>query len=321
MKKFMLLLGITMHFLLCPATNSDAEILFSESFDDTSLASRGWYDGGNVTVSTSEHIAGSIGSVEYHFNQGSSTPVSGQVIRKKFSETDSIYLSYHVKYSSNWEGSNKPYHPHEFYVLTNLEGDYAGPAYSHLTLYVEQNEGEPQLTIQDGKNVDETGIGQDLTNVTEARAVAGCNGDSDGYGAGDCYNSLDVPDGSVHWNDKGWKAGQIFFKDEPGPYYKSDWHFIEAYFKLNSIQNGKGIADGQIQYWYDGALIIDHNNVMLRTGQHPDMKFNQIIIAPYIGDGSPVSQTFWVDDLTVGTSKSAPDVLKVPSSPTNLRIN
>jgi len=30
------------------------------------------------------------------------------------------------------------------------------------------------------------------------------------------------------------------------------------------------------------------------------MKFNQFIIAPWIGDGSPVDQTFWLDGLVVG---------------------
>jgi hypothetical protein len=297
-------------FLVCFSMGypmlSQAGILFSESFDDTNLAARGWYDFSTVQLSTAEHVSGSTSSIEYRFNQGATTPASGKILRKKFTETDSVYISYHVKYSSNWEGSNRPYHPHEFYLLTNLEDDYAGPAYTHMTAYVEQNEGTPSLSIQDGINVDESKIGIDLTNVTEARAIAGCNGDSDGYGVGECYASLDVPNGSVHWNRKKWRTEKIFFQDSAGPYYKSDWHFVEAYFKLNSIQNGKGTADGQIKYWFDGVLIIDHENVMLRTGQYPNMKFNQLMIGPYIGDGSPVSQTFWVDNLTLSTARSTP---------------
>jgi hypothetical protein len=81
------------------------------------------------------------------------------------------------------------------------------------------------------------------------------------------------------------------------------------------------MADGEIQYWYDGTLLIGHSNVVLRTGQHPDMKFNQLMIAPYIGDGSPVSQTMWVDELTIGTSKDAPATDKKPSPPRNLKID
>jgi hypothetical protein len=162
------------------------------------------------------------------------------------------------------------------------------------------------LAIQDGQNIDELNIGVDLTDITEQRAVAGCNGDSDGYGDGSCYLV-----GSLHRNGKSWRAGGVYFADTPGPYYKNDWHFVEAYFKLNSIFEGKGIADGIMRYWYDDQLIIDHDDVVLRTGQYPDMKFNQFMIAPWIGDGSPVDQTVWVDNLTVATSRPStePDLV------------
>ena len=273
-------------------------LLFQEFFEDASFSSRGWYDNTNLTLSSTEHISGSTRSAEFHFLQGATTPTSGGAIRRTFTETESIYVSYYVKYSANWTGSNRPYHPHEFLILTNQDGDWVGPAYTYLTAYIEQNEAEPLLAIQDGRNIDESNIGVDLTDITENRAVAGCNGDSDGYGDGDCYLV-----GSIHWNGKQWRAGSVYFQDASGSYYKNDWHLVEAYFKLNSIVEEKGIADGVVRYWYDGIVIIDHSNVVLRTGQHPDMKFNQFMIAPYIGDGSPVDQAFWVDNLTVATSE------------------
>jgi hypothetical protein len=164
-----------------------------------------------------------------------------------------------------------------------------------LTFYIEQNEGEPLLAICDGANIDESNINVDLTNTTENRAVAGCNGDGDGYSSS-CYSM-----GSLHNNVKSWRAGNQYFQDTSGAYYKNDWHHIEAYVKLNSITNGRANADGIIQYWYDGQPLINHNDVMLRTAQHADMKFNKLLIAPYIGSGSPVTQTFWVDDLKLGT--------------------
>jgi hypothetical protein len=267
-------------------------ILFKEDFDDADLESKGWYDNTDIQLSSDEHISGSTSSAEFQFIQGDTKPLSGSAMRRKFTDTDEVYVSYFVKYSSNWEGSNKPYHPHEFYLLTNVDGDWTGPASTHLTAYIEQNEGVPLLSIQDAQNIDESKIGVDLTHVTENRAVAGCNGN------GDCYQA-----GSSHNNGIQWKAGNLYFQDNPGQYYKSDWHFIEAYFKLNTISGGKGVADGQIKYWYDGTLIIDHNDVMMRTARHPDMKFNQFLIGPYIGDGSPVDQTFWIDNLIVATSR------------------
>lgn len=285
-------------------------LLFEEGFEDAEFVYWGWYDNTNLQLSTLEHVPGSTKSIEFHFLRGATMPTSGGTIRRKFPETDSLYVSYYVKYSANWEGSNKSYHPHKFYILTNKDGDWTGPAYTHLTVYIEQNEGEPVLAIQDGKNIDESNIGVDLTDITENRAVAGCNGDSDGYGDGVCY-----PVGSVHWNGKAWKAGGIYFSDNPGPHYKNDWHFIEAYFRLNSICNGKTVADGIVKYWYDGDLIINYSDMVFRTGQHLDMKFNQFLIGPWIGDGSPVDQTFWVDNLTVATGRLADNFRLSPKSP------
>ena len=58
-----------------------------------------------------------------------------------------------------------------------------------------------------------------------------------------------------------------------------------------------------VRYWYDGELLIDHDDVLLRTGQHPDMMFNQFMVFPYIGDGSPIDQTMWLDNLTIATGR------------------
>lgn len=274
------------------------EIILEELFDDGNFSSRGWYDNTNLQLSTTEHIPGSISSVQYHFRRGQRKPISGGAIRRQFPGTESVYLSFYIKHSANWTGSNRSYHPHEFHFMTNNESKWAGPAYTHLTLYIETNEGVPKLGIQDGKNIDEDNIGVDLTNVTEERAVAGCNGNSDSTGRDNCYGA-----GSHYANGKQWGASAVYFQDSPGPKYKNDWHFVEAYFQLNSIVDGKAIADGQVKYWFDGELIINYENVLLRTGQHPDMKFNQFLIAPYIGPGSPIAQTFWVDNLKVAAAR------------------
>ena len=295
------ILWLLSFLFLFPAIASGA-ILFQEGFEDANFASRGWYDSTNLQLSTTEHVSGSTASVEYRFLQGATTPVgSGAAIRRLFTTTNEVYVSYWVKYSSNWQGSNRPYHPHEFLIMTNENSSYWGPSSSHLTAYIEQNEGIPMLLIQDSQNIDTTNIGVDLTAITENRAVAGCNGASasEGYSLLDCYNVGE-------WrNAKEWKLTSVYFQDTPGQYYKNDWHHIEAYFKLNSISGGIGLSDGVVQYWYDGNLIIDHTNVVLRTGQYPNMMFNQFLIAPWIGDGSPIEQTMWVDNLIVATDRAS----------------
>ena len=292
-------------------------ILIQESFEDSVLTARGWYDVvGPVTVSSTEKYAGT-GSLECHFAVGGTSCSGGYPGRHQFQESDSVYIAYYIKHSSNWIGSGQPYHPHMFMFLTNLEDPYSNLAYTHLTAYVEENGGVPMQLIQDGANIDENRIGQDLTNVTEQRAVAGCNGDSDGYGDGQCYQN-----GSVHWNGKAWSASQVYFSDTPGPYYKGAWHLVEAYFKLNSIVAGKGARDGVLRCWIDGRLVIDKAGVVLRTGVRATMKFNQLVIAPWIGDGSPANQYFWIDNLIVATARPAvpPPIPGAPAAPTNVRV-
>ena len=102
--------------------------------------------------------------------------------------------------------------------------------------------------------------------LTENRSVAGCNGDSDGHGSGDCYQA-----GNAHRNGKFWEAEGIYFGEDPGPRYKGDWHHVQAKLWLNTVRNGVGQKDGVLQYWFDGELIIDHRDVIFRTGRHPDM--------------------------------------------------
>ena len=283
---------------------------FEESFEDSDLSNRGWYDNTIPVLSSTESIPGSSYSVEFRFPTDSTTPISGGSMRRKFTESETVYIRYHVKYSDNWEGSNRSYHPHEFMFLTNQDTDWTGPAYSHLTAYVEQNALRPLLSIQDGRNIDLDNINEDLVGITEKRSVAGCNGTSNkGYASLSCY-----PVGSeMYWNGIIWLADTAYIN--PGM-----WHKVEAYFQLNSISDGKGVADGVLKYWLDDELIISRSDVMFRTGVHPDMKFNQLVIAPWIGDGSPVDQTFWIDNLKVAKSRpenSADSGLEIPA---NLRV-
>jgi hypothetical protein len=282
-------------------TPPPANVLFNESFEDGNFSSRGWYDNTNMQMTSAQHASGSSQSIEFRFLKGATTPTSGSAMRKLINETDSLYVSYDVKYSSNWLGSNHDYHPHEFFIMTNEDGKYDGMAQTHLTVYLEQNALRPLVNMQDTDNIDTSNINNNLVGQTEARAIAGCNGSSDNYGNGDCYQS------GVWRNDKHWLYNSPVIT-------AGTWHKVEAYFKLNSIVGGIGQQDGVIQYWLDGNLIMDHHDVVFRTGQHPGMKFNQFIIAPYIGDGSPIDQTFWVDNLTVTTSSSAQSTtVKTPS--------
>jgi hypothetical protein len=282
-------------------------VLFFEPFEDASFEARGWYDTLGASLSTTEHIAGSTASFECRFAVGATGCEGGSPARHLFEGQEAVYLSYWVKYSESYIGSGQPYHPHEFHFVTDADDQWVGPAYTHLTTYTEQVGGVPRIALQDSRNVDLScilrnddsfvGCNGDFATYgfTEARSVCSCNGligDLDGR---DCF-----PNGDGTWySARFWDAPERLFTDEPGPYYKADWHFIECYFRMNTIADGVGIADGQIRYWYDGAEVIALEHVLLRTADHAALRFNQFLVAPYIGDGSPVDQTMWVDDLTV----------------------
>jgi uncharacterized protein YjdB len=277
-------------------------ILFQENFEDANLASRGWYDNTGVLLSTVEHVAGSNSSAQYRFLAGATTPTSGGSQRHKFTPSNSFYVSFYVKYSTNWVGSGQAYHPHEFYALSTLDGDFDGPSENFLDVYVEhnyQNGGRPRIAIQDNKSVN-YGFGalpNNLIAVTEDRSVGGCNGVVEANITSECFNF-----GTYWYNDK-QLTGPVVFQPNPGPGYKNNWNFVEAYFQLNTIVNGIGQADGVVQYWFNGTLIIDRHDILFRTGAHPTLQFSQFLIAPYIGDGSPVDQSMFVDNLRVVTSR------------------
>jgi hypothetical protein len=316
MKIILTILFFALNLCFFPAIGVGATF-FNENFDDTNFSSRGWYDGPTGAVDTNVHIPGSTASLKCHFLQGGTkcNPADGDyTLRHKFTASDSVYVSYWVKHSANWVGSGKTYHPHQFFILTNLNGDYDGMAWTHLTAYVEENQGYPQLNIQDGQNIDMTKIGVDLTNVTESRSIGGCNGTQPGLGQDyvDCY-----PSGSMYWNGIDWKGPTAYFFDAA---QIVNWHQVEAYYQLNTIANGKGQPNGIVRYWYDGQLVIDHSNVIIRTAQNPTMQFDQLVFSPYIGDGSPADQTFWIDNLTVASAKSGGSPTSVPSPPVNLRV-
>jgi hypothetical protein len=283
-----------------PPPPGGGTILFQEPFEGSGF-SAGWYDNTSVLMSSTEHTSNSTASAQYHFLAGATTPTTGGAQRHKFAPSNSVYISYNVKYTSNWVGSGQLYHPHEIYVMSTMDGDYDGPSDAWMTLYLEhsyQNGGKPRLMMQDNKAVN-TSYGTppiDLTNVTEDRSTGSCNGMIETNMSHECFQQ------GYWFNDKSI-IGPVVLQPSPGPGYKADWNFVEAYFQLNTISNGKGQADGVMQYWFNGQLIIDRHDIVYRTATRATLQFNKFLIAPYIGDGSPVDQSMFIDNLRVATGR------------------
>ena len=278
-------------------TGDTSVVLFAEPFEDTDWAARGWYDGPRFELEDGGRNAASTKSCVWHWRKAGDVTPSGGGSRAHLTPVDRVTLSYWIKHDANWTWTGVAWHPHEFHFITTEDAATVGPAWTHLTFYVEAVNGIPRVSIQDGRNIDPENIDKDLVGVTENRSVAGGNGDSDGYGDGDRYQS-----GGNWVNGKTWTADEAYFTDTPGPRWKGDWHHAEATFVLNTIKDGIGQKDGVIRFKFDGETLMDYDDVVFRTGAHPDMLINQFLMLPYFGPGVPHEQKIWVDDVTVTTT-------------------
>jgi hypothetical protein len=271
-------------------------LLFEERFEDPDWEARGWYDSPRLQLTDQEHLPGSTRACAWHWARAGAINTEGGGARLRLPPVESVTLEFSIKHSADWQWTGVDWHPHEFHFITSEDDPYVGPARTHLTFYVEVVNGRPRLAIQDGANIDEKQVGQNLVGRTEARAVAGCNGDADGHGEGNCYQS-----GAVHANGKYWQTGEVYFGRTPGPRYQGDWHQVRARFKLNTVVDGVGMRDGELQYWFDDKKLLDERQVVFRTGQHPQMKIDQFLMAPYYGPGVPHEQWIWIDELRIYT--------------------
>lgn len=245
-------------------------ILFRESFDDDRLPERGWYDGNRFTISGRDPVAGR-GCLEYHWKAGSTTPASSSGIRHLFEPTGVVYLRFYIRLSKGWGWTGRPYHPHLMHFMTTENDKFRGPANSHLTTYTEPWNGRLRLGATDMQNVDMP------HGLTQGPLRGGYNG-----------RLYDSP--------------MVLFQDER-------WHCVESMFQLNTLDRkaDKANADGVVRGWFDGKLVVDRNDVILRSPDFPNMRFNQFLLTPYFGPGLlPHEQTLWIDELAVGTQRLGP---------------
>jgi hypothetical protein len=261
--------GLALAASLLAGTAVPAEVLFRESFEDANLTERGWYDGSKFRI-VGDAWAGR-GCLEYEWLEGGSRPTVSSGVRHLFAPTDEVWLRFHLKLSKGWAWSGRNYHPHFMHFLTTENSKWHGPAASHLTLYVEPVNGKLRLAATDIQNQDSP------HGLTQGPLKGGFNGRF--------YDSRE----------------ELFTDDQ--------WHCIEACFKLNTLdlQNDRPNPDGIVRGWFDGKLVIEQTNVVLRSTDYPAMKFNQFLLTPYFGPGLlPQAQKLWVDEVAVGTKRLGP---------------
>jgi hypothetical protein len=255
--------------LAAPPQTADspaARPLFSESFDDDRLEDRGWYDLGKLRIA-GEAQAGK-GCLEFEWTDAKSGVQGSSPARRLFEPTERVYLRYYLKLSKGWGWSGRNYHPHMTHFMTTENGQWHGPAASHLTLYIEPVGGKLRLAAQDIENKDAP------HGLTQGELKGGYNGK--------LYDSKDV----------------LFDDDQ--------WHRVEALFQLNTLDLAadRPHRDGIARAWFDGKLVVDHTDVVFRSTDFPNMKFNQFFLAPYFGPGLlPHAQKLWIDELVVASER------------------
>ena len=244
-------------------------ILFSESFEDADLAKRGWYDGTKFRI-TDDATAGK-GCIEYEWTDSQSGVKGSSPVRHLFEPTDEVSIRFYLRLSKGWGWSGRNYHPHLTHFLTTENSKWHGPAASHLTLYIEPVAGKLRLAAQDIQNKDMP------HGLTQGPLRGGYNG-------------------------KFYDSQEMLFKDDR-------WHCVEAYFKLNTLdlENDRPNRDGIVRGWFDGNLVVERTDVVLRSTDFPNMKFNHFLMAPYFGPGLLLhAQKLWIDELAVGTERIGP---------------
>lgn len=248
-------------------TEKPAAVLFLESFEDSRLLQRNWYDGDKFAISNLQPFAGK-GCIEYAWKVGTTNPASSSGIRRLFEPTETVALRCYIRLSKGWGWTGRDYHPHLMHFMTTENAKYHGPAGSHLTVYIEPQNGKLRLAAQDIQNKDQP------HGLTQGPLKGGYNG-------------------------RFYDSQEVLFKDDA-------WHCVEALFQLNSLdlKGDNPNADGIVRGWFDGKLVIDRTDVVLRSTDFPKMKFNQFLLTPYFGPGLlPHEQTLWIDELDVATER------------------
>jgi len=262
---------LTTSFLLLAsvAAAQQPPLLFSESFDDAELLQRKWYDTSPPRI-VGDAVAGK-GCIEFEWADRGSTPLGSSAARRLFEPTEQVAIRYYLKLSKGWGWSGRDYHPHLTHFMTTENGPWHGPAASHLTLYIEPMGGKLRLAAQDIQNQKEP------HGLTQGPLKGGYNAK--------VYDSREV----------------LLAVDQ--------WHCIEAFFKLNTLdlESDRSIPDGIVRGWIDDKLVVERTDVILRSTDFRNMKFNQFFLGPYFGPGLlPHAQKLWIDELAVARERIGP---------------
>ncbi|MHB1034726.1 MAG: hypothetical protein ACYC35_09210 [Pirellulales bacterium] len=115
---------------------------------------------------------------------------------------------------------------------------------------------------------------------------------------------------NLHWlGNKPVSKFQLHSAEESGR-----WVCVEARAKLNT----PGQKDGLCQLWIDGRLEAERKNLDWR-GSYAGHGINAVFLEAYWNEGSPVTQSRWIDNFVISTRPIGP--VFVPRNPVLLKTS
>jgi len=285
-----------------PSSSYEGTVLFVEPFEDVDFTSRGWYDSPAGVMSTAEHAPGSTASYECDWAASASSCTGGAPMRHALPATDPLYVSYWIKVSTGFAGLMGTIN-----LITTGDGAYVGPFSSHLTVVLDSDNAQAAVQATDSVNVD-TSCVQTAPSDGTLGTIIGCGGATPAtyaYGSSRAVNGCngvasDID--SVWCDDEGSNSylNSAFRSSTTSPFSDGTWHFVEAFFAMNSVAGTQADADGVVRFWIDGALAVADDRATFRNGAEPTLEWNQLAVLPYIPlGGAPAAESVWLDELTV----------------------
>jgi hypothetical protein len=245
--------------------SAPGSLIWSESFDDTSLGTRSWEDDyADAWVNTTQKQAGTSswrmtwnnGATNVRNSANNDTVAS---VRKVIGDEDEVYVEWYWYLGTDYVGSGTTaYHPHLMIITNDLWENLSTGA---LGVYLELS-------------------GQDL------RAIVRCG------------------TGTEYWYDTGYTLP------------KGEWVKLGAHLKINTV----GQSDGELTLYANDVKVHEETEVAYRTVS--SIHFNTLAIAPWIGDGSPQSQTMYMDELKIydGYTDATPSTARTQLGTGSMRV-
>ncbi|MHC4739896.1 MAG: heparinase II/III domain-containing protein [Planctomycetota bacterium] len=275
----------------------DPAVIFAEGFEGGEIPTvgsgktGGFYDLRGYPEQM--HITGNEAAVGEHSLElvHPKGTVSPQWMHRRFAGENTVYVRFYRKYAQDWAWP--PSGAHDTYLFA---GRYGSPAATDLTLYLDIPQG-PTKWIDKG-NWDMSR--QPVLTLKSSYQGAG----------------LDFGHGVPIISHVGWDNyyGMPYNIAEAVYMEGGRWYCFEYMAKMNSVSE-KGKGDGEIRLWIDGKLTTEMTGLILRNDSHMEIKWDRWMLGPRYGikkDGSPKTQTSWIDGIVAAKKYIGPSKRKPP---------